>query len=152
MPTILSVPADTVIRDHEMTALPSPEEVTRMTVKKPGSNPEGENTAPGTPRGPRFAWVPGSADTGLVPESGSGPERVLGHPAPGGLPALDYSALLEALAASGRLADAEVDGDQEAVLDDELAAASDGRMSAPDLAWTAAIAVEHMIPGPVQAA
>ena len=75
---------------------------------------------------------------------------MLGHPAPGGLPALDYSALLEALAASGRLADP--DGDQEAVLDDELAAAADGRMRRPDLAWIAAVAVEHMSPGPVQAA
>ena len=63
---------------------------------------------------------------------------------------LDYEALLEALAVSGRLADP--DADQEAVLDDELAAAADGRMSPPDLAWTAAVAVEHMAPGPAQAA
>ena len=62
---------------------------------------------------------------------------------------LDWQVLLEALAASGRLADP--DADQEAVLADELAAASDGRMSEPDLAWTAAVAVEHMDPGPAQA-
>ena len=122
-----------------------------MTVQEPGSSPEGESAAPGTPRGPRFAWVPGSVDTGPVPEFGSGPERVLGQPAPpAGLPALDYPALLEALAASGRLADA--GSDQGVVLADELAAASDGRMSEPDLAWAAAVAVEHMAPGPAQAA
>ena len=121
-----------------------------MTVQEPGSSPEGESAAPGTPRGPRFAWVPGSVDTGPVPEFGSAPERVLGQPAPpAGLPALDYPALLEALAASGRLADA--GSDQGVVLDDELAAASDGRMSEPDLAWAAAVAVEHMAPGPAQA-
>ena len=62
---------------------------------------------------------------------------------------LDWQVLLEALAASGRLADP--DADQETVLADELAAASDGRMSEPDLAWTAAVAVEHMDPGPAQA-
>ena len=45
---------------------------------------------------------------------------------------LDWQALLEALADSGRLADA--DADQDAVLADELAAAEDGRMSPPDLA------------------
>jgi hypothetical protein len=45
-----------------------------------------------------------------------------------------------------------VDADQDAVLADELAAAADGRMSSPDLAWTAAVAVEHMKPGAAQAA
>jgi hypothetical protein len=63
---------------------------------------------------------------------------------------LDWQVLLEALADSGRLADA--DADQDAVLADELAAAEDGRMSPPDLAWTAAIAAEHMTPGAAQAA
>ena len=38
------------------------------------------------------------------------------------------------------------------MLADELAAASDGRMSPPDLARTAALVVEHMAPGPAQAA
>ncbi len=72
--------------------------------------------------------------------SGPSPE---GQDAASGSPReLDWQALLEALAASGRLADP--DGDQEAVLDDELAAAADGRMAPPDLAWTAAVAVEHM--------
>ena len=46
---------------------------------------------------------------------------------------------------------ADPDADQEAVLADELAAAADGRMSAPDVAWTAAVAVEHMAPGAAQA-
>jgi hypothetical protein len=68
---------------------------------------------------------------------------VLGQPAlPAGHPALDYSALLEALEASGRRADP--DADQEVVLGGEFAAACDGRMSEPDLAWSAALAVEHM--------
>jgi len=68
----------------------------------------------------------------------------------GSLGWLDWQALLEALADSGRLADA--DADQDAVLADELAAAEDGRMSRPDLAQTAALAVEHMSPGAAQAA
>jgi hypothetical protein len=80
--------------------------------------------------------------------SGPSPE---GEDAASGSPReLDWQALLGALAASGRLADP--GGDQEAVLDDELAAAEDGRMAPPDLAWTAAVAVEHMDTGPSQSA
>ena len=110
-----------------------------MLGQPPDLTPEGDDSAHGLPR---FAWAEGSAAAGPAPAEVPG-----GAVGPGGL---DYSALLEALAASGRLADP--DGDQEAVLDDELAAAADGRMRAPDLAWIAAVAVEHMSPGPVQAA
>ena len=103
-----------------------------------GLTPEGDDSAYGRPW---FAWAEGSADTGPVPA------EVTGAVGPDGL---DYEALLEALAASGLLADA--NADQDAVLADELAAAGDGRMSPPDLAQTAAIAVEHMPPGPAQTA
>ena len=103
-----------------------------------GLTPEGDDSAYGRPW---FAWAEGSAEAGPVPA------EVPGAVGPDGL---DYEALLEALAASGRLADA--NADQDAVLADELAAAGDGRMSPPDLAQTAAIAVEHMTPGPAQTA
>ena len=105
-----------------------------MLGQLPDLTPEGDDSAYGLPR---FAWAEGSAEAGPVPAEVPG-----GAVGPDGL---DYEALLEALAASGRLADP--DADQEAVLADELAAAADGRMSPPDLAWTAAIAVEHMEPG-----
>ncbi len=106
-----------------------------MLGQPPDLTPEGDDSAHGLPR---FAWAEGSAAAGPVPAEVPG-----GAVGPDGL---DYSALLEALAASGRLADP--DADQEAVLDDELAAAVDGRMRSPDLAWIAAVAVEHMTPGP----
>jgi hypothetical protein len=79
---------------------------------------------------------------------GPGPEGE--DAAPGSPRWLDWQALLEALADSGRLADA--DADQDAVLADELAAAGDGRMSPLDLAQSAALAAEHMAPGAAQAA
>ncbi|HEY2689187.1 MAG TPA: DUF222 domain-containing protein, partial [Streptosporangiaceae bacterium] len=104
-----------------------------------GLTPEGDDSAYGRPW---FAWAEGSADTGPVPAAVPG--RAVG---PDGL---DYEALLEALADSGRLADA--DADQDAVLADELAAAAEGRMSPPDLAQSAAVAVEHMSSGAAQAA
>ena len=105
-----------------------------MLGQLPDLTPEGDDAAYGQPR---FAWVEGSAEAGPVPAEAPG-----GSVGPDGL---DYEALLDALADSGRLADP--DADQDAVLADELAAAADGRMSPPDLAWTAAIAVEHMTPG-----
>jgi hypothetical protein len=77
------------------------------------------------------------------------------QPADGAAPAgewpggLDYQALLEALAAGGYL-DGQAD-DQDAELADELAAEREGRMGAADPAWTAALAVEHMDPGPAMA-
>ncbi len=78
-----------------------------------------------------------------------GPSQEGEGAAPGSPRWLDWQVLLEALADSGRLADA--NADQEAVLADELAAAGDGRMGRPDLTWTAAVAVEHMAPGAAQA-
>ena len=69
---------------------------------------------------------------------------------PGWPAGLDYQVLLEALAAGGLL-----DGraeDQDAVLADELAAEQDGRMGPPMPAGhLAALAVEHMDPGPAMA-
>ena len=58
---------------------------------------------------------------------------------------LDYEALREALAASGML-----DG-SDAELDERIAAVEDGRLEPGDLARIAALAVEHMEPGPAQA-
>ncbi len=110
-----------------------------MLGQMPDLTPEGDDSAYGRPR---FVWAEGGAEAGLVPTGVPG-----GAVGPDGL---DYEALLEALADSGRLADA--DADQDAVLTDELAAATDGRMSPADLARTAAIAVEHIAPGPAQAA
>ena len=71
-----------------------------------GLTPEGDDTGQ-----PRFAWTEGSAEAGPVPA-----EMPNGAVGPDGL---DYEALLEALADSGRLADP--DADQDAVLADELA-------------------------------
>jgi hypothetical protein len=86
---------------------------------------------------PGAGWVPGSPGPADEPRT---------EPAPG----LDYQALLEALAAGGLL-----DGraeDQDAVLADELAAERDGRMGPPMPAGQlAALAVEHMDPGPAMA-
>jgi hypothetical protein len=130
----LSVPTDTVVKDNVRAPSQSREEVNPML----GLTPEGDDSAYGRPW---FAWAEGSAEVGPVPA------EVPGAVGPDGL---DYEALLEALADSGRLAGA--DADQDAVLADELAAAGDGRMSPPDLAQTAALAVEHMAPGAAQAA
>jgi hypothetical protein len=129
----LSIPADTVVEDNVRAPSQSWEEVNPML----GLTPEGDDAGQ-----PRFAWAEGSADTGPVPAEVPG-----GAVGPDGL---DYEALLVALAASGRLADP--DADQDAVLADELAAAEDGRMDPPDLARTAALAVEHMGTGPAQGA
>src|ERR1700735_5640635 len=64
----------------------------------------------------------------------------------------DYQALLDGLAASGFL-DGRME-DQDAVLAEEIAAAEEGRLEPADPAWVAglaALAVEHMEPGPAQA-
>jgi hypothetical protein len=83
--------------------------------------------------------------------TGAGPAGTAGGAVPGGgwPGGLDYQALLEALAAGGLL-DGQAD-EQDAVLADELAAEQDGRMGPADPAWTAALAVEHMDPGPAMA-
>jgi len=63
---------------------------------------------------------------------------------------LDYEALLDALAAAGLLSGRLED--QDAVVAEEAAAVAEGRMSGPLPTWRlAAMAVEHMPPGPAQA-
>ena len=113
-----------------------------MLGQLPDPIPEGDDAAHNGPGRPQFTWVEGGAETGPVPSEGSD-----GAVGPDGL---DYEALLQALAASGRLADQ--DDDQDAVLADQLAAAADGRMCPADPAQIAGVAVEHMDPGPAQAA
>jgi hypothetical protein len=98
---------------------------------------------------PAFVWVPGSELPGVGPVDGPvPPEMVTGG---GGLPAgLDWRVLLDALAAGGFLDGREED--QDAELADELAAEVDGRMGpSMDVGQVAALAVEHMDPGPAQA-
>src|SRR5260221_6461847 len=94
--------------------------------------------------GPGWAW----ADTGPVPEyqrPGIQPEVAAG----GGLPAgLDYQALLDALAAAGVVNNNPED--QDAEFDEWLAAGQEGRLEPADPARVAAVAVEHMDPGPAQ--
>jgi Domain of unknown function (DUF222) len=100
----------------------------------PGPCPDPQRSGAGDAGAPRFAWVPGSTATGPEPEG----------------PGLDGQVLLEALAAGGFL-DGDP-GDQDAALAEEQAAAAEGRMSGPLSAGrAAALAVEHMPPGPAQA-
>jgi hypothetical protein len=111
-----------------------------------------------TPRGPdrrRFAWLPGSVHTGPVPNAliTGGPHG--GGPAPGRsadtelLRGLDWQALLEALPTAGT--GAGTDEDQEAVLAEEQAAAARGALRPRPAGPLAALAAEHMPPGPAQA-
>ena len=65
---------------------------------------------------------------------------------------LDYQALLDGLAAGGYL-DGRLE-DQDAILAEEIAAAEEGRMLPVDSTWVAAVAAlaaQHMEPGPAQA-
>jgi hypothetical protein len=99
--------------------------------------------------GQGWAWVEGGAYTGPMPECGPpGPQPE--PPTADGLPpGLDYAALVEGLAASGALgSDAE---DQDAEFAEWLAAEAEGRLEPADPAAVAAVAVEHMAPGPAQA-
>jgi hypothetical protein len=81
---------------------------------------------------------------------GEQPATSGGGPTDGWSAGLDYQALLEALAAGGLLDGR--DEDQDAVQADELAAEHDGRMG-PSMppGQVAALAVEHMDPGPALA-
>ncbi len=128
-----------------------------MSAAPPGAGPEGERpTRDGRqarchPEGLQFTWAAGSQDGGRELSGPVPPEELPGHGTPGALPAgRDWQALLDALAAGGML-----DGDpgkQDAELAEELAAEQDGRMGpAMELGKLAAIAVEHMEPGPVLA-
>jgi len=111
-----------------------------MPRQVPEPGPGDEQAATWAGGRPRLAWVPGSTGPAGEPVTGPVPDSAL----------LDYQALLEALAAGGLL-----DGraeDQDAVLADELAAEQDGRMGPPMPAGhVAALAVEHMDPGPAMA-
>jgi Domain of unknown function (DUF222) len=105
-----------------------------MPRQAPEPDPGDEQAAASTGSQPQFTWVPGSTGTGPVP-TGLG---------------LDGQALLDGLAAGGFL-DGGLD-DQDAVVAEEQAAAEDRRMSPPlPAGQAAALAVEHMPPGPAQA-
>jgi hypothetical protein len=111
-----------------------------------------------TPRGldrRRFAWLPGSVHTGPVPSA-----LVTGGPHGGGsapsrsavtelLRGLDWQALLEALPTAGT--GTGTDEDQEAVLAEERAAAARGALRPQPVGSLAALAAEHIPPGPAQA-
>jgi Domain of unknown function (DUF222) len=128
-----------------------------MPDRRPEPNPEQPKqqptpgVAPGSPDGPTFGWAPGPELPGVGLASGEvPPETVNGAGGGGGPTGLDWQVLLEALAAGGFL-----DGraeDQDAEMADELAARDDGRMGPPlSTGQVAALAVEHMDPGPAQA-
>jgi hypothetical protein len=98
------------------------------------SSPDGQ---PSPPDGERAASSPGDGQLPPLPEGG--------QVTVAGSGALDLQALLDALAAGGFLSGP----DEEA---DELAAMEDGRMGPPMSAGrVAALAVEHMDPGPAMA-
>src|SRR5260221_14401798 len=128
-----------------------------MPARIPEPGPDEEQPPGGAPGpqacdgwgGPGWAWAPGSAGAGPVPRcERPGPQPDL--PSADGLPAgLDYAALVAALAASGAL---DTDpGDQDGELADWLAAEAEGRLEPCDPAAVAAVAVEHMAPGPALA-
>jgi Domain of unknown function (DUF222) len=117
------------------------------------SSPSGGQAA-SSPSRPRFFWVPGSVGPGEVPLAGPVPASAF--PAAGVVPGagparvLDEQALLDALAAGGFMDGREED--QDAVLADELAGLEDGRMGPPlSAGQAAALAIEHMDPGPAMA-
>jgi hypothetical protein len=128
-----------------------------MTDPEPEPSPEGGQPSEGEPAqggglgDARFTWVPGSEDNGVELSGPVPPEQVPnGISVAGGPEGLDWQALFDALAESGRLAPAGADQDE--VLAEETAARDEGRMS-PPLApeKVAALAVEHMKPGPAMA-
>ncbi len=136
-----------------------------MTVPMPRPGPDDEQPPGGAPGpdagydaldgrdGPQWAWAPGRAETGPVPASELPASELPGTEPDSwaaGLPAgLDYLALLNALAASGALGGSEEE--QDAELAERDAAEAEGRLERCDPAVVAAVAVEHMEPGPAQA-
>ena len=138
---------------------PEPGPDDKQTASSPAggqsiSSPAGGQAAPSSSGRPGFFWVPGSVGTGEVPLAGPVPASAF--PAVGAVPGagparvLDQQALLDALAAGGFMDGREED--QDAVLADELAALEDGRMGPPlSDGQVAALAVEHMDPGPAMA-
>jgi Domain of unknown function (DUF222) len=130
------------------------EEVTAVLIPTPEIRPDGERPSSGAPgpRGERAArgvshfegaeWVRGGfARRGWIWDYTEVPDTEPGSPGAG----LDYEALREALAAS------HVPGGRDAELDERIAAVEEGRLEPSDLARIAALAVEHMEPGPAQA-
>jgi hypothetical protein len=120
-------------------------------------SPEGGPSDPdqpqvqGGPGGPRFTWVPGSELDGHELSGPVPPEALPGPKPEGAIPAgLDWQALLDALAASGML-DGNLE-DQDAEMAEELDAEDNGRMGpSMDPGRVAALAVDHMEPGPALA-
>jgi Domain of unknown function (DUF222) len=133
---------------------PDDEQVGSLPGGQATPSPGGEQAAYALNGRPRFFWVPGSVGAGPVALSGPVPASAfpVSGVAPGSGPArvLDEQALLDALAAGGFL-----DGraeDQDAALADELAGLEDGRMGDPlSAGQMAALAIEHMDPGPAMA-
>ena len=130
------------------------EEVTPVLIPTPGIRPDGERPSSGAPGpgGERAArgvsllegaeWVRGGfARRGWIWDYTELPDTEPGSAGAG----LDYEALREALAAS-RMPDG-----RDAELDERIAAVQEGRLEPCDLARIAALAVEHMEPGPAQA-
>ena len=117
-----------------------------MPRQAPGLGPDDERPASsaGGPVSSAGDAVPSAGDA--VPSAGGPASSAGGAVWPKGL---DYQALLEGLAAGGYL-DGKLE-EQEEARAEELAAAKDGRMLPADPAWTAALATEHMEPGPAQA-
>jgi hypothetical protein len=84
--------------------------VNPVAVAMPEPSPEGDQQ-PQDGR-PRFTWVPGSVDDNGMELSGPVPPEGMPGYQPDGLPAgLDWTALIEALAAAGKLGSP--DDDQE---------------------------------------
>jgi hypothetical protein len=121
---VLSVPAGSVLTDLDIPQRTG-EEANPMPAPIPG---------------------PGPDDQQPPEQPGARPERGFADGLP---PALDYQALLEAMAASGMLDCDEDDADAEFA--DQDAAAAEGRLLPADPAQLAAVTVEHMPPGPAQA-
>jgi hypothetical protein len=111
--------------------------------KQPGRQPQGQGHGDG---GARFFFVPGSVVDGVEVSGPVPPEMLPGGRSAGRVSAdgLDWQALLEALAAAGK-----VGSDPEGIEEREAEAA--GRMGPSDPGVLAAMAVEHMPPGPALA-
>jgi hypothetical protein len=142
-------------RDEHAACAGSDQAASEGNDQASGAGSEQATSVPPSPSAgtPTFVWVPGSELPGVGPVSGEVPPEMVtgvgaddGSGGPDGSGGLDGQALLEALAAGGFLGA----GDDE--WPDELAAVDDGRMGPPlSTGQVAALAVEHMDPGPAQA-
>jgi Domain of unknown function (DUF222) len=128
-----------------------------MAAAMPAPSPEGDQ--------PQFFWVPGSVDSDGVELSGPVPPEAMPGYQPDGLPAgLDWTALIDGLAAAGKLGslddepedqqeeDKQEEDQQQGRLGEnageELTGRRDGTDAVADAGRLAAVAVEHMVPGP----